>query len=404
MSKRWQKLTTLAVTVSLLSGCLSNLDAEVEEETISPDQVAVQTTINQLSSDFYRAVIIDGRYEMGVTASSNYSLSSVGNTLAYEDGLLRISKNIFPTDQYFLQEGQLIDEDTMTSWLARESSSNPEGLNPALANNEQETANTQENESDDSQQETENTQENTQVIVDSTSTPIYLTQLMEKNLMIETEEGFELAGVVLGLAMNSVYEYTDSEGVSYQQEISLGEMRERGRNYANIIVGRLRNTEALRHVPIVVALFRQAPSDEISGGTYVTYGVSREGNYISDWIEVNEYRVSLPIINSTEYSEQYAFFDNFKDQVSQFFPRLNGITGEALYIDNGLASLQIEIVTQFYLQTEIIALAQHVTDVAISQLPEGIPIEISIVSEHGSEALIKRSSNATEFNVHVYEQ
>ena len=177
-------------------------------------------------------------------------------------------------------------------------------------------------------EETTMAAEENQVIVDSTSTPIYLTQVMEKNIMVETDEGYQLAGVVIGLAMNSVYQYTDDEGVSYEQEISLGEMRERGRQYANIIVGRLRNTEALRNVPIVVGLFRQTANNEIAGGTYVMNGISREGNYISDWTEQNEYRVALPIVSSDDYSEQYAFFDNFSDEVRNFFPHLNGVTGE----------------------------------------------------------------------------
>src|SRR5699024_10106720 len=169
MNKRIMKVTTLFSIVGLLSGCLSELDKEVVEETIAPDQVAVQTTANQLSMDYYRAVITDGRYEMGVASSSNTNLSSAGNTIAYEEGLLRISKGIFPTDQYFLQEGQIIDEDTMTNWLARESSDNPEGLNPALAANEEETAPDTERTMAEGEETTMAAEEN-QVIVDSNST------------------------------------------------------------------------------------------------------------------------------------------------------------------------------------------------------------------------------------------
>ncbi|MBF6977648.1 CamS family sex pheromone protein [Aerococcaceae bacterium zg-BR22] len=406
MNKKWIKATTYCSIVALLSGCLSNLDKEVNDKSKSADQVAVQSTANQLSNDFYRAVITDGRYQMGISASSNTNLSSPGNVLAFEEGLMRISKGVFPTDQYFLREGQIIDEETMTSWLSRESEDNPEGLNPSLARNERETQNQDSGEEKEETTEGEQSQtrDNSQVIVDSTSTPIYLTQIMEKNLMVETEKGYALAGIVIGLAMNSVYEYTDSEGVRYEQEISLGEMRERARAYANIIVGRLRNTEALRSIPIVVGLFRQSSSKDIVGGTYVMHGISREGNYVSDWTEQNEYRVALPMANSSDLNGQYTYFNNFMNQVKDFFPHLNGITGDALYIDNALASLNIKIVTQFYQQTEITALAQHVTDVANKQLPEGVPIEISIVSAHGAEALISRKADETQFKAHIYKQ
>ena len=399
---RFYKMATILSTVTLLSGCLSELDKEIVEETIAPDHVAVQPVENQISTDFYRAVMTDGKYELGIASSSNYGLSSSGNILAFEEGLLRISKNIFPTEQYFLREGQVIDNETMTNWLGRESATNPEGLNPA--NTQQimeETTLALEQEDSDEVQET---QENSQVIVDSSSTPIYLSQLMEKNLMVETEDGFSLSGIIIGLAMNSVYEYTDSDGLNYKQEISLGEMRERGRSYANIIVGRLRNTESLRNVPIVVAIFRQSPTDSLAGGTFVMHGISREGNYISDWTEQNEYRVSLPITSSSEYSDQYAFFDTFSSQVINFFPHLNGVTGEALYIDNILSSLTLEIVTQFYQQTEITALTQHLTDVANQTLPQGIPIEINVTSVHGAEAVLMRDGTTTQFNSYIFVQ
>lgn len=403
MNKKIIKSMTLLTVIGLLSGCLSELDTEMIEESIAPDQVAVQTVASQLSSDYYRSVITDGRYEIGIRASGNTNLSSAGNVLAFEEGLLRISKGVFPTDQYFLQEGQIIDVETMTSWLGRESLNNPEGLNPALAVNEAETLNQEASQAEQGEEETSQEQNN-QVVVDTTSTPIYLSEIMEKNLMVETADGYALAGVMIGLAMNSTYQYTDSEGIQYEQEISLGEMRERGRSYANIIVGRLRNTAALRSVPIVVGLFRQAPSDDIVGGTYVMYGISREGNYISEWTEQNEYRVSLPIVQTADYSEQYTFFDNFRAKINNFFPHLNGVTAEALYVNDGIASLNIEIVTQFYQQSEIIALTQHVTDIATSELPQNIPVEISITSIHGPEALITRAANASQFNAHVYEQ
>lgn len=399
--KLGRHVLALFMTSSILAGCVSELEREVSEETIAPNQVVVQSVTNQLNSDYYRAVITDGRYTLGVGASADSNLSSSNNILAFEDGLLNIAKSTFPTSQYLLREGQIIDEETMTSWLSRESSTNPEGLNPALANT---SASTEETTTLAEGQETTTSAENTQVIVDSASSPIYLAQIMEKNIMVETEDGYQLAGVMIGLAMNSVYQYSDNEGVNYQQEISVGEMRERGRSYANIIAGRLRNTEALRNVPIVVGLFRQAPATDVAGGTYMMYGISREGNYISDWTELNEYRVSLPIVSSSEYSDQYAFFDNFSSGVSNFFPNLNGVSGQALYVNDNLDSLTVEIVTQFYQQTEITALTQHVVDMAATHLPTGIPIEISITSAHGPEAVISRQADQEAYLTHVYRQ
>ncbi|MGO1432212.1 MAG: CamS family sex pheromone protein, partial [Ruoffia tabacinasalis] len=250
----------------------------------------------------------------------------------------------------------------------------------------------------------EGAEENEQIVTNVQSTPIYLSQVAEKNLMVETEEGFALGGIVLGLAMNSTYEYTDADGVIHEQEISVGEMRERGRQFANIIVGRLRNTEELRSVPIVVGIYRAAPSDEVVGGTYVLDGISREGNSVTDWTENNEYRIALPIIEASDQSDQYAYFDNFNNEIINFFPNLNGISGEALYIDGGLASLNVEIVSQFYKQTEITALTQHITDVSQRTLPEGVAIEIKVISDAGVEAYVGRPAGATQYQSHIFKK
>ena len=400
MNKKLRQTGLLVMSMGLLSGCIKNIGPEKEEE-IAPDKATVNTTKNQLSKDLYRGVIVDGKYDLGASASGDNELSASGNAKAFEEGLLNISKGVFPPDQYYLSEGKLIDDETLTNWLSRESEKNPEGLNPALEAGEEQ-ASTQEAENSETTENTQDTQENDQVVVDTQATPIYLSQIEEKNIMVETKEGFALNGIVLGLAMNSKYSYTDKDGVVHEQEISTGELRERGKQYANIIVGRLRNTEELRSVPIVVGIYRISSDDEAVGGTYVMDGVSREGNSVSDWKEHNEYRVMLPIMNQNLQSEQYVFFDEFRNKVLDFFPNLNGITGEALYVNDQLDSLNIEVFTQFYSKTEITALTQYLTDVAQTHLPEKSDIEIRVESIQGTEAYVGRQAGQESFQSHVF--
>ena len=400
MNKKLRQTGLLVMSMGLLSGCIKNIGPEKEEE-IAPDKATVNTTKNQLSKDLYRGVIVDAKYDLGASASGDNELSASGNAKAFEEGLLNISKGVFPPDQYYLSEGKLIDDETLTNWLSRESEKNPEGLNPALEAGEEQ-ASTQEAENSETTENTQDTQENDQVVVDTQATPIYLSQIEEKNIMVETKEGFALNGIVLGLAMNSKYSYTDKDGVVHEQEISTGELRERGKQYANIIVGRLRNTEELRSVPIVVGIYRISSDDEAVGGTYVMDGVSREGNSVSDWKEHNEYRVMLPIMNQNLQSEQYVFFDEFRNKVLDFFPNLNGITGEALYVNDQLDSLNIEVFTQFYSKTEITALTQYLTDVAQTHLPEKSDIEIRVESIQGTEAYVGRQAGQESFQSHVF--
>lgn len=400
--KKFIKLSTIMFSLLTLSGCINNIGPKDDKPKVAPDQVAIDTTNNQLSNQFYRSVILDGKYKLGASASEDAQLSSSGNTKAFEDGLMRISKSIFPQDQYYLQEGQLIDKETLTSWLSRESEKNPEGLNPAITEEKQPLTEETTIIPTENPESTEQTQENGQVVVDAQATPIYISEISEKNIMVETKEGFALNGIVIGLAMNSQYSYTDENGVVHTQDISMGELRERGKQYANIIVGRLRNTEELRSVPIAVGIFRNAPNVDIIGGTFVLDGISREGNSVADWTEHNEYRVILPIVDQNLQSEQYAFFDNFRNRVIDFFPNLNGVSAEAFYVNDQLESLNVSIISQFYSNTEITALAQHVTDVALKELPETAQIEIRIDSVEGIEAYIGKEKGSDKYESHVF--
>ena len=89
MKNKWQKGLTLAAVSLTLAGCLNNLEAEnTKKPVVGPNQVVVQTTQNQLSSENYRAVISNGRYQLGVASSSDSNLSSAGNIRAFEEGLL----------------------------------------------------------------------------------------------------------------------------------------------------------------------------------------------------------------------------------------------------------------------------------------------------------------------------
>lgn len=408
MNKRYIQGVSLLACLASLTGCIENVGPKDDQAEVKPNQATVNTTNHQLAADLYRAVIIDGKYQLGASASSTNTPASVGNAKAFEEGLMRISKSVFPPDQYYLQEGQLIDSETLTAWLGRESEDNPEGLNPALAEgeetttSEEETTMTEMTSEETTLEESTESGDNNQVSVDNQTTPLFLNQILEKNIMVETEDGFALSGIVIGLAMNSTYSYTDDQGVVHEQEISMGEMRERGKQYANIIVGRLRNTEELRSIPILVGLYRDAPNSDVVGGTFILDGISREGNAVADWTEHNEYRVLLPILDPEQQSERYTYFDSFRNRVLDFFPNLNGISGQAFYVDDTLKSLDIEIVTQFYQNTQVAALAQHVSDVVQDELPENIDLEIRIESVDGIQAFISRSADKNQIQSHVF--
>jgi protein involved in sex pheromone biosynthesis len=368
-------MTVSGAAMFLLASCgqLSETQTTENRTNTGPEKVTVQTTQNQLSTDYYPALIVDGKYQFSQNRGVSLSLNSTANIKDFEADLLDVAKNVFPTDQYFFQEGQVIDYDTTRLWLGRYSDSNPDGLNPT------------DNGSTDA----------------ATREPIYLEQILEQNYMIQNENGFELAGMAIGLAMNSV-DYYKVNDVPMEQAISRDKLEEQAKAYANTIISRLRQTEGLESIPIVIGIFEQSAQDSPVGGSYLFEGVSTEGTAVGEWITRNESKVVFPLQSGTQ-TEESSNFDNFKNEVQDFFPNLNGIVGEGKYIDGQLMSLEIDIMTQFYGVTEIIAFTQHVTDAAGRFLPQNIPVEITIESINGIESFLTRESNSQGFSYHIFD-
>ena len=69
----------------------------------------VQSTTNQLSNNFYRALITNGKYEVSQNRGATLSLNTGFNLKNFETGLIDLSRSVFPTNQYFFREGQIID-------------------------------------------------------------------------------------------------------------------------------------------------------------------------------------------------------------------------------------------------------------------------------------------------------
>lgn len=377
MNKVRIKAAILLTCVGLLAAC-TNLESAVEQQIPQTNNTVVPatTTSNKLSNTFYRALIVDGVYKPSENRGVSLELNSSINMKDFETGLLDVSRNVFSTDNYYFQEGQIITEETALSWLRRQSEDNPDGLNPTG------------NDSTDP----------------ASRVPIYLSQIVEQDYMVQTDKGFELGGIAIGLAMNQIDYYTTKDDkdriYSHEQELDLAKVEENAKQYGNKIVERLRQEEGLGSIPIVVGVFVQSPQDSLAGGVYTLEGLSTEGNSVAEWVTRNEKKILFP---SDIESEDASHFANFKNEVQSFFPNLSGVTGVGYYKNSQLQNLEIAIMTQFYGETEIIAFTQHITDAASQYLPQNARIEIKVESIDGIESFVARDQGTQNFTYHIFD-
>lgn len=365
----------MALSIALMGvllvacGSADNLNTGSKSSNSSKTELTGQT-----DSGYYQGVIKNGHYQ--TSKSRGVSVSQVSNQLnikGFENGLLNISKEEFSTKKYVFQEGQYLSTAKVENWLGRKSKSNPTGLNPKKG---------------------------------SPYVPNYLSQISEQDFMTENGRNLSLSGMTIGLAINSVDYYTKkTDGPTLEADISDAQVNKQGKAIAAKVLKRLRAQKALKNIPIVIALYKQASDDSLVGGNFFAYAVNDGGaTKISKWTKVNQKNYVFPIQSgkkSPSKTDEDAF-DNFKSQVQNFFPNLSGVTAQAQYSDGTLNGMKVSITTQFYSQTEIISFTQYLQQAAQKYLTSNAPIDITVQSTDGIQSFLSRNAGEKNFTSHIF--
>lgn len=357
-------------------GSVDNLSSDTNSSNGS--KTKTQLT-GQTNDNYYQGVIKNGRYRTsksrGVSVSQE---SNQFNIKGFENGLLNISKKEFSTKKYVFQEGQYLSTDQVENWLDRKSKSNPTGLNP----------------------------EKVKSTTPTGRTPIYLSQIDEQDFMVQNGKSLKLSAMTVGLAINSVDYYKKTQyGPTYQTNISNAEVKKHGKAIANQVLQRLRKKEALKNIPIIIALYKSASDDSLVGGNFFAYSLNDDSETkISKWTKVNQKNYVFPLQSNKKgpSTNDEDSFDNFKSTIQGFFPNLSGVTAQAQYTDGSLSGMNVNITTQFYSQTEIISFTQYIQGAAQKYLPANAPIDITVQSTEGIQSFLSRKANEKKFSAHIF--
>lgn len=378
------------ISLMLIAGCAPDLtkDTEVINETEKNEEVA--TTIipsMQISQDYYRTLLpyapSKSRGLVVTNIHSKYDIKEV------ESGLLRLSQRTFSADDYLFQEGQMLDTETLGNWLQRKKEETKDkkgnikpnlGLNPLLPGGEM-TAEL------------------------SKTAPMYLSHIVEQNYMVKTDDNkIRLGGISIGLAMNSVFYYKLGDYGPYEQPIPQATIEEQGKKMAAEIIKRMRAMKGLESVPITVGLFKQEDRNTIVPGTYFAYSVADEGKSLGEWTNLNEEYVIFPQPTSeVKYREVGDSFNNFKQDVEEYFSNYTSIIGTGFYQEDRIKKLTIDIPIQFYGTAEIIGFTQYMTGLVMEHFPASMNVEVSVTSINGPEAVVIKKADDKEPYVHIYD-
>lgn len=377
-----RRLLPAMVITAMLAGCsLPSLSKDSTVVQTNQSKNKEETTIipsMQIDDQYYRTLLpYKESASRGLIVSN---LNTKYDVKEAESGLLRLSQQAFDPSKYYFQEGQYLDKDTVTSWLSR-SNQDPAGLNPRTTKNMTPTERAK-------------------------NAPIYLAHIVEQNYLQETGKNkVKLAGVSIGLALNSVYYYQKEQyGATYEEDIPQSKLETEGKKIAKQVVKRLRQIDGLAEVPITVGLFKQQSRSSIVPGTYFAYTDVDEGSAtIKDWKNINEKYVLFPTSDTdNKYRDINENFTNFKHDIDKYFSNYTNIVGTGFYQNNKIQKLEIEIPIKFYGTSEIIGFTQYMSGEVMDQFPKGLQIEVNVTSVSGPEALVVKEANSNEPYVHIY--
>jgi len=381
--------------VLLLAACAPNFQKEdqiVQEEDAETNEKAIIPKY-KISDDYYRTFMPFEPGEARGLVVNN--LNTRYDIHEFETGLLRIAQNTFDTNKYVFKEGQYLDSSTVSAWLNRKftdeqlkdrdmKAEDNVGLNPVDPGS-----------GDIDKRNEEN--------------PIYLAHILEHNYLEAVggkEDTYKLGGVVIGLAMNSIHYYQkEAYGATYETDISHAELEAEGKKIAQEVIKRLRNMDELKEVPITIALFEQKSRSSVVPGNFFAFAEVGKGSAeVGGWQEVKEKYVLFPSDSALQnHREDMTWFQNFKQDVEEYFPNFNGVVGKGFYLDDQLQTLSISIPIQFYGKSEAIGFTQYVTGLVMEHFPSYVAVEVNVSSVYGQEAVIVRNPNQDEPFVHVYQ-
>ncbi|MFP7255015.1 CamS family sex pheromone protein [Terribacillus goriensis] len=377
-------------------------EEEVKQETADGGEKTSVVSSYNFSEEEYKVLL---PYESGkskgvvnyeTSAARGVIINQIANRLdidEVEEGLRNHSKDVFSPEDYYFREGQMLDSDTLYSWIGRYAKAQKDdkgkvsddekakelGLNPEL------------NEDKASEK-------------DFRDNPKYLSHILEQDYMVEDDNGdIKLGGVSIALAMKSEYQFTTGGKGPYREDIPQDEMLAQANEMAKKIVERMRGIDGLSEVPIHIAVYREAKKESVVPGNFVAETtVDKGSSSVGDWDKIDEKNVLFPSDDAQEnYPDESQYISAFTTKVASFFPNYTGMVGRGFYQNDELKKLTIDIPIQFEGNAEVVAFTQYAYSQIMDIFPNYYDLEINITSNDQTEAIITREHDTKEPEVYI---
>lgn len=326
------------------------------------------------------------------------NMASGYNGEDFEDGLLKQSKEVFPTDKYLYQDGQYLDKDTINSYLDPKYTKSEIDK---MSGDEKEEKNANENLG---LNPSRNGEKDEKKIAEKS--PAYLSNILEQDFYSNRDtEGKKIKGMTIGLAMNSVYYYQkEKDGETFSKKLDRAKVEKEGKRMSDEILSRLRENKALKDIPIHFAIYIQSGEDEIIPGEFVAGATADDGQTrINNWKSIDEKTVLLPSQEAGDLDEGLNNnFKQFNDNLQSYFTNFTQAVGKAKFVNKKPKQVSIDLPIDYYGKAELTGITQYVTEQADKYFSNIDEYEIHIKDGNNARALITKTKDDKKPQVHIY--
>ena len=393
----------LISTIFLLAACNNNQkdnqsdkDESGSKNSQNTNQVKQIATDKNVQGDNYRTILPFKESQARGLLQDNMANSYNGED--FESGLLTLSKEVFPTNKYLYQDGQYLDKKTINAYL------NPKYTKKEIdkmSENEKKSKKANENLGLNPSHNGETDEEKI-----AKQSPAYLSNILEQDFYGNNDsKAKNIKGMTIGLAMNSVYYYQkEKDGETYSKKVDDKEIEKQGKQMASEMLSRLRENSDLKDIPIHFAIYKQSGQDSITPGEFIAGATADDGKTkINEWDAIKEKSALLPSSTAEDYNETLNNnFKQFNDNLQSYFSNFTQAVGKVKFINKKPKQLTVDLPIDYYGQAETIGITQYVTEQAEKYFDNIDEYEIRIKDGNTPRALISKSKDDKEPQVHIY--
>ncbi|MDI1792194.1 CamS family sex pheromone protein, partial [Staphylococcus aureus] len=124
---------------------------------------------------------------------------------------------------------------------------------------------------------------------------------------------------------------------------------------------------------------------------------------LNEWHNINEKSALLPSSTAADYDENLNNnFKQFNDNLQSYFSNFTQAVGKVKFVDKKPQRLVVDLPIDYYGQAETIGITQYVTEQANKYFDKIDNYEIRIKDGNQPRALISKTKDDKEPQVHIY--